>query len=145
MKNYSKYANWYDQDGNIVNKKDKYGCTRNYTISEVEELLDKLAQDKDENGKVRNPQALNNVNAVLFQMYQKYGNPHEKEIIEAVKKAQERKTTEKEKENALQEVASELDRMDNTTANADDIFDGKHDDRLDDSNGEYVEFEEIKA
>lgn len=145
MKNYSKYANWYDAQGNVINKKDKYGKTRNYTIEEVEELMDKLAQDKDENGNVRNPKALNNVNRVLMQMYQKYGNPHEKEIIEALKKAQERKTTVEAKEKALQEVAAELDSTESTTTVDISVGDGKNDDRYDDLYGEYVEFEEIAA
>lgn len=142
--NYAKYANWYDKDGNIVNKKNKYGETRNYTISEVEELVDMLAEDKDENGKVRNPEALNNANAILFQMYQKYGNPHEQNIIEAIKKFKEEKTTVEEKEKALQEIASGLDRTESTTTEDIPVGDGQNDDRHDDLYGEYVEFEEIQ-
>lgn len=142
--NYAKYANWYDKDGNIINKKDKYGKTRSYTISEVEELVDMLAEDKDENGKVRNPEALNNANAILFQMYQKYGNPHEQNIIDAIKKFKEEKTTEEEKEKALQEIASELDSTESTTTEDIPVVDGQNDDRHDDLYGEYVEFEEIQ-
>ena len=72
MKNYSKYANWYDKYGNIINKKDQYGKTRDYTIEEVAELLNNISQDKDEEGKVKNPNALNNAYAILAQMYKKY-------------------------------------------------------------------------
>lgn len=143
--NYAKYANWYDKDGNVVNKKDQYGKTRNYTIEELEELVDKLAQDKDENGKVKHPEALNNANMILFQMYQRYGNPHEQDILEAIKKAQESKTTVEAKEKALQEVASELDSTESTTTENISVGDGKNDDRHDDQYGEYVEFEEVKA
>lgn len=143
--NYAKYANWYDAQGNVVNKKDQYGKTRNYTIEELEELVDKLAEDKDEDGRVKNPEALNNANAILFQMYQKYGNPHEQDILEAIKKAQERKTTVEAKEKALQEVAAELDSTESTTTEDIPVGDGKNDDRHDDLYGEYVEFEEVKA
>ena len=65
MKNYSKYANWYDKYGNIINKKDQYGKTRDYTIEEVAELLNNISQDKDEEGKVKNTDALNNAYAIL--------------------------------------------------------------------------------
>lgn len=142
--NYAKYANWYDKDGNIINKKDKYGKTRSYTIPEVEELVDMLAEDKDENGKVRNPEALNNANAILFQMYQRYGNPHEQEILETIKKAQERKTTMEAKEKALQEVASELDTTTRTTPVVLPVDYREDNDRLDDISAGYVEFEEIQ-
>lgn len=141
----SKNANIYDLQGNILRHVDEDGKLHNYTTEELEKLVDKLADDKDEDGRVKNPEALNNVNAILFQMYQKYGNPHEKEIIEALKKAQERKTTVEAKEKALQEVAAELDSTEPTTTEDISVGDGKDDDRHDDVYGEYVEFEEIAA
>jgi len=109
MKNYAKYANWYDQDGNIINKKDENGRTRDYTIEEVEELVDTLANDKDDDGKVKNPTALNKANMILFRLYQQYGNPHESELIEKLKEARKTKTTEEEVTEKLREVASVLD------------------------------------
>lgn len=123
--NYAKFSNIY-KDGKIISKKDKWGRNRAYTIEEVEQLIDELAENKDENGKVKDPNALNNANAVLFQLYQKYGNPHEAEIIEAIKKMQENKTLAGQKQDALEEVSEELNK---TKEQKDD---------------EYVEFEEVK-
>lgn len=122
--NYGKFANTY-KDGKIISKKDKWGRTRAYTIEELEQLVDELANDKDENGKVKDPQTLNNANMILFQMYQRYGNPHEKEILEAIKKMQEEKSLEEQKQAALEEVNKEL------AGNKE-------------QNEEYVEFEEVK-
>lgn len=101
--NYQKYANVY-KNGEIISKKDKYGRNRDYTIQEVEELINKLSEDKDENGKVKDPESLNNAVAILMQLYRKYGNPHEKDILEAIKKVQEGKTLEEQKQEALEEV-----------------------------------------
>lgn len=123
--NYAKFSNIY-KDGKVISKKDKWGRNRVYTTEEVEQLIDELAENKDENGKIKDPQALNNANAILFQMYQKYGNPHEKEILEAIKRAQETKSLEEQKKDALEEISEEL-----KEAN----------EQKDD---EYVEFEEVK-
>lgn len=122
MKNYSKCANWYDKYGNIINKKDQYGKTRDYTIEEVTELLNNISQDKDEEGKVKNPDALNNAYAILTQMYKKYGNPYKKYG----------KSTEEQKVEALNEVAKELD----STKQIDSVETGSDD-------GQYIEFEEV--
>ena len=122
--NYGKFANTY-KNGKIISKKDKWGRTRAYTIEELEQLVDELANDKDENGKVKDPQALNNANMILFQMYQRHGNPHEKEILEAIKKMQKEKSLEEQKQAALEEVDKEL-------------AENKE------QNEEYVEFEEVK-
>lgn len=122
MKNYSKYANWYDKYGNIINKKDQYGKTRDYTIEEVAELLNNISQDKDEEGKVKNPDALNNAYAILAQMYKKYGSPYKKYG----------KSTEEQKVEALNEVVKELD----STKHIDSVETESDDDQ-------YVEFEEV--
>lgn len=150
--NYQKYANTY-KNGEIISKKDKYGVTRAYTIQEVEELIDKLSEDKDENGKVKDPESLNNAVKVLMQMYRKYGNPHEKDIIEAIKKSQEGKTLEEQKQEALQELDAQLS-TNNTDSPESDANDGMGNEG---DNGpvkvkdpetmyseEYVDFEEVK-
>ena len=123
--NYAKFSNIY-KDGKIISKKDKWGRNRAYTIEEVEQLIDELAENKDENGKVKDPNALNNANAVLFQLYQKYGNPHEAEILEAIKKMQKKKSLEEQKQDALEEVSEELN------------------EEKEQKDDEYVEFEEVK-
>lgn len=122
MKNYSKYANWYDKYGNIINKKDQYGKTRDYTIEEVAELLNNISQNKDEEGKIKDPDALNNAYTILAQMYKKYGNPYKKYG----------KSTEEQKVEALNKVSKELD----STKQIDSIETESDDDQ-------YVEFEEV--
>lgn len=142
--NYAKYSNIY-KDGKVISKKDKWGRNRAYTIEEVEQLIDELAEDKDENGKVKDPNALNNANAVLFQLYQKYGNPHEAEILEAIKKMQEEKSLEEQKKDALEEVNEVLDgKIISENKHLVDV-EGEDEPKLDsDHSDEYVEFEEIK-
>ena len=150
--NYQKYANTY-KNGEIISKKDENGVTRDYTIQEVEELIDKLSEDKDENGKVKDPESLNNAVKVLMQLYRKYGNPHEKDIIEAIKKAQEGKTLEEQKQEALQELDEHLS-TDNTESLVLDDNDGTRDESDNEPvevkdpetmySEEYVDFEEVK-
>ena len=67
----NKYANIYDTEGNLIRHVGDDGKLKNYTISELEELVDKLAEEKDENGNVKDPQALNNTYSVLSEQYRK--------------------------------------------------------------------------
>lgn len=116
----NKFANIYDTNGNLLRHVGEDGKLKNYTTSELEDLVDKLSEDKDENGKVKDPQALNNVNAMLFQYYQKYGNPHEKELTEKLKEIAEKvksgeatmsdKVDETAVKDALQDVSDSLDK-----------------------------------
>lgn len=109
MSKLNKYANLYDKDGNLLRHIDeKTGKLEDYTIEELEKLVDELANDKDENGKVKDPMALNNANWVLTQYYHKYGVPNFEEIIEEWKKQQEQKSINEQIEQKLQEVADEL-------------------------------------
>lgn len=156
----SKNANIYDLQGNLLRHVDEDGRLHNYTTEELEELVDKLANDKDENGKVKDPRALNNANSILFQYYQKYGNPHENELKELIKKYQESKTTKEEAQQKLEELASDLDEQSNTTSeipssDEDTIWDTYADGNDEDGQGvlkqsneiimeKYVDFEEIK-
>ena len=86
-----KYANIYstekDNDGEykLIRKVNNNGVLEDYTMEELEHLVDDLGNDKDEDNKIKNKLAFNNAASILFQYYQKYGNPHEKDIIEALK------------------------------------------------------------
>lgn len=134
----SKNANIYDLQGNILRHVDEDGKLHNYTTEELEELVDKLADDKDEDGKVKDPRALNNANSILFQYYQKYGNPHENELKELIKKYQESKTTKEEAQQKLEEFASDIASTrgynSSTDASNDEIIMEK-----------YVDYEEVAA
>lgn len=133
MSKINKYANLYDKDGNLIRKVDEItGKLEDYTLEELEQLVDQLSNDKDENGKIRKPVELNNVNFILMQYYQKYGNPHLTEILEKLKQKQEEKSTAEQVQEKLEEVEKEV--------NPDEIV-SKVESNLDE---EYAEFEEIK-
>lgn len=117
----NKHANLYNTDGELLKSVNIKNILTDFTIEELENMIDKLAEDKDENGKVKNPQALNNCNAVLIQMYQKYGNPHEKELLEKIKAGSKKKTSAEEVKQALEDVASTL----RSGTETDTIDDGK--------------------
>ena len=109
----NKYANIYDKEGNLIRHVGDDGKLKKYTINELEDLVDKLAEDKDENGNVKDPQSLNNVYSVLSEQYKK--NPSY--LINKLSKLQKEanpegstmaeKATTEEVEKALKEVDSE--------------------------------------
>lgn len=109
----NKYANIYDKEGNLIRHVGYDGKLKKYTINELEDLVDKLAEDKDENGNVKDPQSLNNVYSVLSEQYKK--NPSY--LINKLSKLQKEanpegstmaeKTTTEEVEKALKEDDSE--------------------------------------
>ena len=107
MSKLNKYANLYDLEGNLIRHVNEKGVLPKYTTEELEELVDRLSNDKDDSGKVKNPQALNNVYSILMQYYQKYGNPHEKELFDRIKTATN-KTTEEQVTEALNTVMNDL-------------------------------------
>lgn len=50
MAKINKFANIYDKDGNLVRKvNEQTGMLDNYTLEEVEELVDKLTKQVQEN------------------------------------------------------------------------------------------------
>ena len=109
----NKYANIYDKEGNLISHVGDDGKLRKYTINELEYLVDNLAEDKDENGNVKDPQSLNNVYSVLSEQYKK--NPSY--LINKLSKLQKEanpegstmagKTTTEEVEKALKQDDSE--------------------------------------
>lgn len=109
----NKYANIYDKEGNLIRHVGDDGKLKKYTINELEDLVDNLAEDKDENGNVKDPQSLNNVYSVLSEQYKK--NPSY--LINKLSKLQKEanpegstmaeKATTEEVEKALKETDSE--------------------------------------
>lgn len=128
MAKLNKYANIYDKDGNLMRHIDpKTGKLEDYTIEELEELVDKLGDDKDENGKIKDSNAFNKASMILMQYYQKYGNPHMDEMIERIKSTMPAKTTEEEVSDVLEELKEDI--KEEVTKEIKE---------------EYVEFEEVK-
>lgn len=85
----SKYSNLYDKYGNLLHK------LGNYTIREVEDLIDSLDKNSAEYA---------NVMSVLMHMYETYGNPHKDEIIQKINDYVKTKTTKSEVINALKDT-----------------------------------------
>lgn len=106
----NKYSNLYDKDCTSDNcsehviKRVTNGVLKNFTMEELEQLVDKLGNDKDEDGKIKNKQAFNNAASMLFQYYLKYGNPHKDELKDIIAK---QRPIEEQKKDALNTVMDE--------------------------------------
>lgn len=128
----NKYSNIYDKDGNLIRHVDEDGTLHNYTIDELQELVNKLTEDRDEDGNIKNPQALNNASGMLFRMYQEEpGQLHLRAMFEEFKqRAEEAKksSTEEQVEKALNEVKEQVE----PTYDVNTL------------EGDYVDFEEVK-
>lgn len=137
----NKYANIYNEAEELIRKVDeKSGKLEPYTIKELEELVDRLAQDKDENGNVKNPQALNNVNQVLFMMYQQHPEALT-ELLQKMKAETPQKTTEEQIQEAMQKLEEDLKVEDESKAeNLEAAEEPKHEVEMD----KYIDFEEVK-
>lgn len=107
----NRFANIYDKDGNLLRHVNEDGYLEDYTIKELEDLVDKLYADRDENGNIKDVRALNNVADILQQQYQKLGNPHERELLEKLKlfSREYKGTAAEEVTEKLQEVEQTLD------------------------------------
>lgn len=124
----NKYANIYTKDGDLLRHVDDHGVLKSMTIKELEDLLDKLVNDRDDDGNIKDPNAVNNVQAVLYQKYQQ--NPKHvqemfKEMAEKVQNEAPKKTTAEEIQKAMEELKKEVE---STT---------------EDSMDKYVDFEEV--
>lgn len=81
----SKFANLYDKDGNLIRKVNEKGVLENYSIEELEQLIDQLSRDYKQDGDTVTKFALDYANSMLMKLYMKHGNPHEEEIIAKLK------------------------------------------------------------
>lgn len=105
----SKFSNIYSTDGELLRHVDEEtGTLKNYTTEELEQLVDKLGEDKDENGEVRNKQAFMNAQQVLMQYYMRYGNPHEEEIKAKLEEYAKQRGIEEQVQKAMDELKEEL-------------------------------------
>jgi predicted transcriptional regulator len=98
----NKYSNLYDKNGKIIRKVNSNGILKNVTIPELEELIDKYDGDK-------NDCELDNMKMMLFRMYNTYGNPHEKELIERIKAEAAKKTSSEEVKEKLEELNKDVE------------------------------------
>lgn len=96
MSKIDKNANLYDKDGKLLRK----APLKDVTIEELEKLIDEYEGDK-------NSAEYANLIYSLTDLYRKYGNPHEQELLNSIKAAQEKKDKENVTE-ALNELNEQL-------------------------------------
>lgn len=95
----SKYSNLYDKDGKLIRSVDSVsGRLDDYTIEELENLVDELAKDETKRTEYTNSMS------VLMHMYETKGNPHKDEIVNKINEYVKTKTTKDEIVNALNEA-----------------------------------------
>ena len=138
----NKFANLYDRNGDLLKSVNDQGILTSYTTEELEQLLDKLGNEKDENGRIKNPDAYNNVARMLLTYYQIYGNPHEEEIKAKLAEKAKEISTDEQAIKKLEEMRGDLsvDEIKNAL-DAINIFNAEPKETIMD---EYVDFEEVK-
>ena len=98
----NKFANLYDKNGKLIRHTAEDGVLKNITIPELEKMIDEYPEDGD-------ALALDNMKMALFQMYNKYGDPHREELIKRILEEQAKKTKPEEVTNKLQELNKDLE------------------------------------
>ena len=95
----SKYSNLYDKDGKLIRSVDSVsGRLDDYTIEELENLVDELAKDETKRTEYTNSMS------VLMHMYETKRNPHKDEIFKKINEQSKTKTTKAEVINALKDI-----------------------------------------
>ena len=106
----SKYSNLYDKDGKLIRSVDSVsGRLDDYTIEELENLVDELAKDETKRTEYTNSMS------VLMHMYETKGNPHKGEIVNKINEYVKTKTTKAEVINALNDIKDEEAREDGSS------------------------------
>lgn len=106
----SKYSNLYDKDGKLIRSVDSIsGRLDDYTIEELENLVDGLAKDETKRTEYTNSMS------VLMHMYETKGNPHKNEIVNKINEYVKTKTTKAEVINALNDIKDEEAREDGSS------------------------------
>ena len=106
----SKYSNLYDKDGKLIRSVDSVsGRLDDYTIDELEKLVDELAKDETKRTEYTNSMS------VLMHMYETKGNPHKGEIVNKINEYVKTKTTKAEVINALNDIKDEEAREDGSS------------------------------
>ena len=105
-----KYSNLYDKDGKLIRSVDSIsGRLEDYTIEELENLVDELSKDETKRTEYTNSMS------VLMHMYETKGNPHKDEIIKKVNDYVKTKTTKSEVTKALNDIKYEEAREDGSS------------------------------
>ena len=105
-----KYSNLYDKDGKLIRSVDSIsGRLEDYSIEELENLVDELSKDE-----TKRTEYTNSI-SILMHMYETKGNPHKDEIIQKVNDYVKTKTTKAEVTKALNDIKDEEAREDGSS------------------------------
>lgn len=106
----SKYSNLYDKDVKLIRSVDSVsGRLDDYTIEELENLVDELSKDETKRTEYTNSMS------ILMHMYETNGNPHKNEIVNKINEYVKTKTTKDEVINALKDIKDEETREDGSS------------------------------
>ena len=106
----NKSSNLYDKDGKLIRSVDSVsGRLDDYTIEELENLVDELAKDETKRTEYTNSMS------VLMHMYETKGNPHKDEIVNKINEYVKTKTTKAEIVDALNDLKDEETREDGSS------------------------------
>lgn len=103
----SKYSNLYSRHGELLKKVNSGGILEEYTLKEVQDLVDKLGTEKDKNGNIKDQFGFNNASYVLMHMY---NNPkYDKEKKNFIKELNDRlRANREEVGRVLEETAKDV-------------------------------------
>lgn len=103
----SKHSNLYNRHGELLKKVNSSGILEEYTLKEVQDLVDKLGTEKDKNGNIKDQFGFNNASYVLMHMY---NDPkYDKEKKNFIKELNDRLRTNKEEVGrVLEETAKDV-------------------------------------
>lgn len=105
-----KYSNLYDKDGKLIRSVDSVsGRLEDYSIEELENLVDELSKDETKRTEYTNSMS------ILMHMYETKGNPHKDEIVQKVNDYVKTKTTKAEVTKALNDIKDEEAREDGSS------------------------------
>ena len=105
-----KYSNLYDKDGKLIRSVDSVsGRLEDYSIEELENLVDELSKDETKRTEYTNSMS------ILMHIYETKGNPHKDEIIQKVNDYVKTKTTKAEVTKALNDIKDEEAREDESS------------------------------
>jgi hypothetical protein len=134
----NKYSNLYDKEGKLIKQVNDEGVLTQFTIKEIEELVDTL--DK-------NTKEYQNAIMVLTEMYK---NPKTKEDIEYVeslqkdliKRLQDEANKKKDEENRVVKALGEVKEEINNEDTESNVGEDSNNYNVDSNEDEYVEFKE---
>lgn len=118
MAKIDKHANLYDKDGNLIRRVNDKSILEDYTIPELEQLVDELSKDETKQTEY------NNALRVLISMYNtKQGKEYQKKVIESLT------TPKSDSEQAVEKLQEVVEDIEEPTYNTDT------------NEAEYVEYE----